>query len=129
MKPTSVILKSVRVKTPVVAAPLYEFPKISSITSDELVNNNFGINTYFIHKTKFGHWPVYKKVQNTKITTEVKRVQGDVRQFKEDLLSTLPHIQPHNITVNKVAGYVNIKGDVVQEVMRVLDANHTIDQL
>lgn len=126
MKPTSIVCKAVRVKTPVKAPALYEFPALSSISSDELVNSNFGKDSYWIHKSKFGHWPVYKKVQNTKITTEVKRIQGDVNRFKKDLLATLPHIQPQHVVVNRTAGYANIKGDVVQEVMKVLDENHNV---
>ena len=84
MKPTSIVFKAVRVKTPVKAPAPYEFPALSSISSDELVNSNFGKNSYWIH------------------------------------------IQPQHIVVNRTAGYANIKGDVVQEVMKVLDENHNV---
>lgn len=126
MKPTSALLKAVRVKSPVSGVTRYDFPALSSISSDELVNSNFGKGTYFVHKTQFGHWPVYKKVQNTKITTEIKRIQGDVHQFKADLLSAMSGFPAKNITVNSVAGYVNVKGDRVQQVMQILDEKHCI---
>lgn len=121
MRTSRIALRSVRVATPKSAAELYQFPALSSISAQDLPNNGFGENNYYIAKTKFGYWPVYKKVQNTKITTEIKRIKGDLDQFKADLLKQLPRLQANNVVVNKHAGYVNVKGDVVEEINEVFN--------
>lgn len=92
----------------------YAFPPLSSVNVADLPNNGFGQGNYHIPKTQFGHWPVYLKVQNTKRTTEIKRLQGDLNQFKTDLLAAVPGLEPTHITTNLHAGLVNIKGDLVE---------------
>ncbi|EGW35672.1 uncharacterized protein SPAPADRAFT_131660 [Spathaspora passalidarum NRRL Y-27907] len=99
---------------PKAVVPRYTIPSLESIPHTALVNNGFGEGSYFIKKTKFNHWPVYKKITNqSKITTEIKRIEGDIELFRRDLLKLNPDLK---ITVNKTAGYVNIKGDVVEEI-------------
>lgn len=121
MKVSSTLLKAVRMPRPGPEIVPYSLPLLSSISARDLPNNGFGVNNYFIQKTKFGHWPVYKKVQNTKITTEIKRIQGDLHQFKADLLATVPSLEAKNVTVNLSAGYVNVRGDVVDEIKSALE--------
>lgn len=123
MKPSRISLKSVRPPLPKATVKPYEFPALASIQAVDLPNNGFGINNYSISKTKYGHWPVYKKVQNTKVTTEIKRIKGDIEQFKNDLLQAHPLLKPENIMVNKVAGYVNVKGDVVEDIKQIFTEN------
>lgn len=113
MKPTTTILNTIKTGG-------YQLPSLASISAQDLAHNGFGHGNYFLTKTKFGHWPVYKKIQNTKITTEIKRIQGDINKFKADLVQAA-RINPQLVTVNKTAGYVNIKGDVVENVKRVFD--------
>lgn len=118
MRPSLVTLKSVRIPTPVKELRPYEIPQLSNIKYTDLPNTGFGINNYAIPQTKFKHWPVYLKIQNTKITTEIKRIQGDINQFKSDLLALNPKLE---ITVNSTVGYVNVKGNVVDEVKEYLE--------
>ncbi|KAK6459302.1 60S ribosomal protein [Scheffersomyces xylosifermentans] len=118
MRASLVSLKSVRISVPQAVIKPYEIPALSSISHNELPNNGFGNKNYFIQKTQYKHWPVYLKVQNTKLTTEIKRIKGDVSQFKKDLLALNPTLQ---ITVNNTAGYVNIKGNVVDEIKEYFD--------
>ncbi|KAK6463638.1 mitochondrial large subunit ribosomal protein-domain-containing protein [Scheffersomyces coipomensis] len=118
MRPSLISLKAVRIPTPKPAVVNYEIPALSSINYTDLPNNGFGIKNYSIEKTKFKHWPVYLKVQNTKLTTEVKRIKGDLAQFKTDLLSINPDLK---ITVNQTYGYANIKGNVVDEIKQYFD--------
>ncbi|CAK7892886.1 54S ribosomal protein Img2p, mitochondrial [[Candida] anglica] len=101
----------------------YQFPALASIgrPAVELPNETFGKQNYYISKTKFGHWPVYLKIQNTKITTEIKKLQGDVHQFKADLLKAIPGLDEGHVTVNSHAGYVNVKGDLVQLIKQVFN--------
>lgn len=127
MRVSNIALKAIRISNPKAAVPIYQIPALSSISSKDLPNNGFGINNYHIKKTKYGHWPVYKKIQNTKVTTEIKRVQGDLDQFRFDLLKQIPQIKASNIVVNKVAGYINIKGDVVDLVNEAFSVNIKAD--
>lgn len=99
----------------------FAFPALNTIQVSELPNNGFGEKNYYIPKTKFGHWPVYLKVQNTKITTEIKRLQGDLNQFKLDILSAVPGLDQSHITVNQHAGYVNIRGDLVNLIKNIFN--------
>ena len=117
MRPTSTLL-SLRVKLPKPELTRYTFQDLSSISYCDLPNNGFGKKNYYIAKTKFHQWPVYKKVQNTRITTEIKRVQGDLHQLKQDLLQIYPQFE---ISMNQSAGIVNIKGDVTEEVTKLFE--------
>lgn len=109
---------------PVAAKQVYSAPPLSAVTPEELPNNTFETQgQYSINKSTYGHWPVYKKVQNTKISTEIKRVQGNVRLFAQELTRFINNgnVLPRNIRVNTLTGEVNIKGDHVAAICRVLD--------
>lgn len=124
MKSTARLLKAVRIPTPVVPKEIYQAPSLSSISASELPNNAFENNQlYHIKRTTYGHWPVYKKVQNTKISTEIKRVEGDVSRFAKELVALISEgsLKPDHIKVNTITGQVNIKGDFVEEIRTVLD--------
>lgn len=124
MKPCLLLLKSVRVPTPVAIKLPFQPPALSSISVAELPNNTFEQNNlYYIKKTAYGHWPVYKKIQNTRISTEIKRVQGDVSVFAEELLSLLQNdaIKKDHVRVNTKTGEVNIKGDYTEQIKSILD--------
>ncbi|KAI3405507.1 IMG2 [Candida oxycetoniae] len=118
MKPTSAVLKAA-INTPKPEVVRYTFQDISSISHKDLPNNGFGKKNYYIPQTKFHHWPVYKKVQNTKITTEIKRIQGDLHKLRDDLLKFQPGLR---ITMNQTAGILNIKGDVVRDITSFLES-------
>lgn len=120
MKPTLAVAKQMKPPVPSGSTSLFKIPPLSSISTKDLPNNGFGHGNYYFTKTKFGHWPVYKKIQNTKITTEIKRIQGDINQFRKDLID-LANINPQLISVNKTAGFVNVKGDRVEDIKRVFD--------
>lgn len=120
MRPTSTLLKAVRIAAIPKEVPLYAIPQLSTISYKDLPNNGFGEKNYSIVKTKFKQWPVYLKVQNTKITTEIKRVKGDINQLKHDLLKINPNFQ---ISVNQRIGYINIRGDIVNQLKQKFDEN------
>lgn len=121
MRSTSRLLKSARIPKIAPIEQIYQPPALKSISAAELPNNAFETNNlYYIKKTAFGHWPVYKKIQNTRITTEIKRVEGDVRLFAHDLLRIMGNIKASNMKVNTITGEVNIKGDHVEEIKDVL---------
>lgn len=123
-------LFGLRFKMPVEPVPVYAAPALSSISAAELPNNKFDHEKlYFIKKTAFGHWPVYKKIQNTRISTEIKRVEGNVALFAEELVKHLNNgnILDRNIKVNTVTGEVNIKGDYVAQVKSILESEIKYD--
>ena len=68
---------------------------------------------------------MYKKIQNTRISTEIKRVQGDVSVFAEELLSLLQNdaIKKDHVRVNTKTGEVNIKGDYTEQIKSILDTH------
>ncbi|SGZ55702.1 CIC11C00000004305 [Sungouiella intermedia] len=116
MKSTARLLKSARIPK---IAPA---PSLASISPSELPNNAFeNNNLYNIRKTAYGHWPVYKKIQNTRISTEIKRVEGDVSRFAQELLSLIGNVKLNNLKVNTITGEVNIKGDHVEKIKEVLE--------
>ncbi|KAI5955352.1 IMG2 [Candida jiufengensis] len=117
MKPTNTLL-ALRVKVPQPELTKYTFQDITSISSKDLPNNGFGLKNYYIPKTKFNHFPIYKKIQNTKITTEIKRIQGDIHQLKQDLCEKFPNLK---ITMNQSAGIINIKGDLTRELTKLFN--------
>lgn len=124
MKSSLRLLKAVRIPTPAVVTPPYAPPSLASVAASELPNNTFEQNNlYSIKKTAYGHWPVYKKVQNTRISTEIKRVQGDVRVFAAELLDLLQNnsIPKDHVKVNTKTGEVNIKGDFTDEIKQLFD--------
>lgn len=124
MKASASLLKAVRVKVPV--SPLSPFvpPALSTISASELPNNAFETeHLYKVKKTAFGHWPVYKKVQNTRISTEIKRIEGNARLFSQELLAELKlnNLRKGDLKVNELTGEVNIKGDHVEKIKAALD--------
>lgn len=122
MKSTARLLKSVRIPKIAPVEQIYQPPALASISPAELPNNAFESNNlYYIKKTAYGHWPVYKKIQNTRISTEIKRVEGDVRRFANELVSLMGNVKPANLKVNAITGEVNIKGDHVEEIKELLE--------
>lgn len=123
MRPSVTLLKLVRIPWAPVVETLYKAPPLESISFAELPNNAFETeNLYYIKKTAFGHWPVYKKIQNTRVSTEIKRVEGDVTRFADDL-KELINQQNLSVMVSKKTGSVNIKGDHVHLITQLLDAH------
>lgn len=122
MRPSLNILQTIKQRLPIESESLYKIPSLESISVKDLPNNGFGKGSYHIAKTKFGHWPVYKKVQNTKISTEIKRIQGDIVQFKHDLIK-IAKLNPKLVTANTLAGYINIKGDQVETLKQLFEKN------
>lgn len=124
MKQTTRLLKGLAISMPKAEMPIYTPPSMSSVSANQLLNNTFeSQKLYAINKTKFGHWPVYKKIQNTKISTEIKRIDGNVQLFASQLSKLLNNgnILPRNIKVNTTTGEVNIKGDYVADIKSLFD--------
>lgn len=124
MRPNTTLLRGIRVQMPVVPKPIYQAPSLSSIAANQLPNNTFEKqNQYYITKSAIGSWPVYKKVQNTKTTTEIKRVKGNVMLFADELSRVLfnNNVPKKHVRVNTLTGEVNIKGDRSKDIRKILN--------
>ncbi|CDF91351.1 ZYBA0S11-00848g1_1 [Zygosaccharomyces bailii CLIB 213] len=98
------------------------FPRIQDIQINELVgNNSFGEGKYFVQRSTTGNLPVYLDVKNGgSITTEVRKVEGDVVKLRDDLQEQLPHIPKKSWKCILQSNKIVIKGDVVKDLKRVL---------
>ncbi|RKP28356.1 hypothetical protein METBISCDRAFT_26866 [Metschnikowia bicuspidata] len=125
MKNSARLLKGLRIAVHRPEIALYEPLTLDAVTPAQLPNNAFDQQKlYAIRRSKFGHWPVYKKVQNTKITTEIKRVDGNVRLFASELQALMGGSRTaKDIRVNGLTGEVNIKGDHVAKIKGLLDTH------
>lgn len=125
MRSSQFLLRAVRVIPPTSKNNvLYTAPILSNITIDDLPNGEFERSRrYHIKRTSNGCWPVYKKVQNTKVSTEVKRIDGDVNLFAEELTKKLKDFdsKKNAVKVIPVSGQVNTRGDFVEDIKAVLD--------
>lgn len=123
------LFKSLRVLTPHSHLKAsYTAPALSKINVGDLPNSVFEkSDLYHIKKTSNGYWPVYKRIQNTKISTEIKRVDGNVRLFAKELVQQLDTIDSkrNEIKVNSITGQVSIKGDFSDEISSFLDKKAT----
>lgn len=89
-----------------------------------LPNNDFEKrNQYHVKRSKTGAWPVYKKIQNTRISTEVKRVQGNVELLAQHITTNIPgyNSKKNILKINKATGEINIKGDFVPQIKSILE--------
>nr|AAT92839.1 YCR071C [Saccharomyces cerevisiae] len=71
------------------------FPKLEDVKMHELIgNNNFGKKTYYVERSRTGNLPVYSAYKNggNKIITEIRKIEGDVIQLRNDLQEQLPFI-------------------------------------
>ncbi|CAH1968329.1 unnamed protein product [Acanthoscelides obtectus] len=80
---------------------------------------------YFIERTKNHMIPVYLELErrNTKKTTVIRKIQGDVFKLEKDLLAFLQKesFYPIRSQVNEFAGIIKIGGDFVNAVKYFLE--------
>lgn len=99
-------------------------PSLASVAAEMLPNNAFERGRcYAVQRTRFGHWPVYRKVQNIRVSTEVKRVAGNVERFAEEI----KEVVAGKIRVNKATGEVNVGGDHVAALVKFLEQRYPKD--
>lgn len=115
MRASAACFSKLRIRLPAPPPPMYKIPDLSQVLHASLPGNGFGRANYHISKSKFHHWPVYLTVRNTKITTEVRKIQGDAHQLKQDLLRLDPALK---ISVNPTTNSLVIKGNVGDAIRR-----------
>ncbi|AJQ33140.1 CDN_1a_G0006210.mRNA.1.CDS.1 [Saccharomyces cerevisiae] len=99
------------------------FPKLEDVKMHELIgNNNFGKKTYYVERSRTGNLPVYSAYKNggNKTITEIRKIEGDVIQLRNDLQEQLPFIPKKSWSVVMQSKKIIIKGNAVEAVKRVL---------
>ncbi|QWU89208.1 hypothetical protein CA3LBN_003531 [Candidozyma haemuli] len=112
-----------------ITKPIYAAPLLSSLSVEDLPNSTYDkARLYSIRKTSNGYWPVYKRLQNTKVSTEVKRVDGNVHLFAKELVQHLDTTNPiqEKLKINSVTGLVSIKGDHTEKIVSFLEENYRL---
>lgn len=89
------------------------FPKLSDVKPEQLLGKEFGgkAHTYHVSRTSLGHLPVYKDVKSKAIYTEIRKIQGDIVQLRNDLQNALPHIEKNDFKCVMQSLKIIIKGD------------------
>ncbi|SMN20648.1 similar to Saccharomyces cerevisiae YCR071C IMG2 Mitochondrial ribosomal protein of the large subunit [Maudiozyma saulgeensis] len=100
------------------------FPKLEDISVNDLISENilFEKGRYFIARSKTGNLPVYSDTKGggNKFVTEIRKIQGDVVQLRNDLQEQLPFIPEKNWKVLTQSRKIIIKGDAVKQVKGIL---------
>ncbi|QEU59965.1 Img2 [Kluyveromyces lactis] len=103
-------------------SPFTVFPKLEDVSPEEVVGAApFGKKTYFIQRSINGNLPVYTDYKNSnKIVTEIRKIQGDPVQLRNDLQERLPFIPKKYWKVILQSNKIIIEGDATKHVKRAL---------
>ncbi|CDK25762.1 unnamed protein product [Kuraishia capsulata CBS 1993] len=95
------------------ASKSYIFPALEEIKAEELVGKPFGpkSHAYFISRTKKGQLPVYRTYRRKVAYTEIRRVEGDIVQLRNDIQAAFPDIQKKDFNVVMQSLRIMIRGD------------------
>ncbi|CAI4056805.1 mitochondrial 54S ribosomal protein mL49 SKDI_03G1300 [Saccharomyces kudriavzevii IFO 1802] len=99
------------------------FPKLEDVDMNELIgNNNFGKGTYHVERSSTGNLPVYSAYRNggNKTITEIRKIQGDIIQLRNDLQEHLHFIPKESWSIVMQSKKIIIKGNAVEAVKRIL---------
>jgi large subunit ribosomal protein L49 len=95
-------------------------PSLDSISISQLTTKP-QLKSYFVPRTSQGNLPVYKTYRSQAVYTDIKRIQGNVVQFRNDLQELLPQIKKENFNCHVINGSLRIKGDHSQIIKEILD--------
>lgn len=94
-------------------------PALDSISVAQLTTKP-KLSSYHIPRTHQGNLPVYKTYRSQAVYTDIKRVQGNVVQLRNDLQQLLPEISKANFNCHTVNGSLRIKGDHSAAIKEIL---------
>lgn len=98
-------------------------PTLESITASNLSTKPASLS-YTLLRTSNNNLPLYRTVRSQSVVTEIKRVQGNVVSFRNDLQEAISqqgvNIDKNRYTCNVQTGTVRIKGDHYQLIKSVL---------
>lgn len=95
-------------------------PSLESISASQLTTKP-KLASYHIPRTHQGNLPVYKTYRSQAVYTDIKRVQGNVVQLRNDLQELLPEINKSNFSCITTSGSLRIKGDHTAVVKDILN--------
>lgn len=95
-------------------------PSLSSITAEQLTTAPSKLS-FNIPRTSQGNLPVYRTIRSQATYTDIKRVQGNIVQFRNELQEQLPHIPKSDFTCHTISGTLKIKGDHLYDVKKALE--------
>ncbi|KAG0679998.1 hypothetical protein C6P40_003982 [Pichia californica] len=94
-------------------------PSLESISISQLTAKP-KLASYHIPRTHQGNLPVYKTYRSQTVYTDIKRVQGNVVQLRNDLQDLLPEINKAHFNCHTINGSLRIKGDHSSEIKKIL---------
>lgn len=99
-------------------------PSLESISASQLVQRPQPTD-YFLKRTSNGNLPIYKTLRSQAVWTDVKRVEGNIVSFRNDLQQALA---AHNVAYDEPdffcltqSNTLRIKGDYVKEISKILE--------
>lgn len=101
----------------------FVFPRIQDISVQDLVGAGpFTRKSYFVERSQTGNLPVYSefKANGSKFVTEIRKIQGNIIQLRNDLQEQLPYIPKDCWTVRPQSKKIIIKGDALKDVRDIL---------
>lgn len=99
-------------------------PSLESISASQLVQKPNPAD-YFIKRTSNGNLPIYKTVRSQATWTDIKRVEGNLVSFRNDLQQALA---ANNIAFDEPdffcilqSNTLRVKGDYVKDISKLLE--------
>ncbi|EDO14664.1 hypothetical protein Kpol_325p3 [Vanderwaltozyma polyspora DSM 70294] len=99
------------------------FPTTKDISINDLVSNsNKNFRHYSVKRSINGNLPVYSEKINggSKIITEIRKINGNINQFKLELQEQLPNIPKDKWVIKQQSNKLIIYADVVDIVKNIL---------
>ncbi|GME73162.1 unnamed protein product [Ambrosiozyma monospora] len=96
------------------------FPSLSSVSTKDLFTKPFTNSQYYISRTSKGNLPVYRRLKSQAYVTEVKRVQGDLVLFRNELQELMPEVPKTKFECVLQSKTLRIKGDHSERVRELL---------
>lgn len=95
-------------------------PSLESITPVQLGTKTTR-GSYFLPRTSKGNVPVYRTYRSQAVYTDVKRVQGDIIQLRNDIQTLFPNMDKSRFTCCMQSKTIKIKGNIVKELTAALE--------
>ncbi|CCE64434.1 hypothetical protein TPHA_0H02300 [Tetrapisispora phaffii CBS 4417] len=90
------------------------FPDIRDILPTDLVGSKvFNSKQYFIERSATGNLPIYSEYKKAGHVayTEIRKIHGNVLQFRKELQNAVPSIDPDSFSIRQQANKLIIKGN------------------
>ncbi|AMD22688.1 HHL082Wp [Eremothecium sinecaudum] len=98
------------------------FPDLRTIKPSELVGaTDFGKNSYFVARSSKGNLPVYSNIKRGgKLVTEIRKIEGDIVQLRNDLQAALPEIPKSEWKIYIQSKKIIVQRDCVRDIKQAM---------